>query len=26
VKAFNLAIKGLHYHLVMNGITRELRR
>ena len=26
VKAFNLAIKGLHYHLVMNGITRESRR
>jgi radical SAM superfamily enzyme YgiQ (UPF0313 family) len=22
VKAFNLAIKGLHYHTVMNGITR----
>ena len=26
VKAFNLAIKGLHYHLVMNGIMRESRR
>ena len=26
VKAFNLAINGLHYHLVMNGITRESRR
>lgn len=26
VKAFNLAIKGLHYHTVMNGIMRESRR
>ena len=26
VKAFNLAIKGLHYHTVMNGITRASRR
>ena len=26
VKAFNLAIKGLHYHMVMNGIMRESRR
>ena len=23
VKAFNLAIKGLHYEIVMNGIVRE---
>ena len=26
VKAFNLAIKGLHYHTVMSGITRAARR
>jgi hypothetical protein len=26
VKAFNLAIKGLHYQTVMNGIMRESRR
>jgi radical SAM superfamily enzyme YgiQ (UPF0313 family) len=25
VKAFNLAIKGLHYEIVMNGIVREAR-
>ena len=25
VKAFNLAIKGLHYSTVMNGIVREAR-
>lgn len=25
VKAFNLAIEGLHYEIVMNGIVREVR-
>jgi hypothetical protein len=25
VKAFNLAIKGLHYEIVMTGILREAR-
>jgi len=26
VKAFNLVIEALHYHTVMNGITRTARR